>query len=385
MILGFYLFAKLKTVKWSERKIFHNGKAIKILMECLSAMKEIKIFKKENIFLEKYSHHEKENLKLITYFNIFNDSPKIFIELISIFAICAGIYFMIISGYQKGEIIASLGLVTGAAFRIIPSTTRIINSLNAIKINSPSIDLLHSELSKRNFNNNYSQIDNIKIESFENNIEFKNVYFGYDGKKNLFNNLSLEFKKKDKIFLYGESGSGKSSFIGLLIGLIKPSSGIVKIDGLDVYSEFEKFEKVFAYISQENFLLDESICYNITLSDKSEIDFEKFNKALKISSLFNFVNNLPDKENTVIGENASFISGGQRQRLAIARAIYFNAEILILDEATSEIDSATEKEILNNILNEYQNRTVIIISHNKSNMEFCKKLFKIENGNLIKI
>lgn len=385
MILGFYLFAKLKTVKWSERKIFHNGKAIKILMECLSAMKEIKIFKKENLFLEKYSHHEKENLKLITYFNIFNDSPKIFIELISIFAICAGIYFMIISGYQKGEIIASLGLVTGAAFRIIPSTTRIINSLNAIKINSPSIDLLHSEFSIRNFNNNYSQVDNIKIKFFENNIEFKNVYFGYDVKKNLFNNLSLEFKKKDKIFLYGESGSGKSSFIGLLIGLIKPLSGVVKIDGLDVYSEFEKFEKIFAYVSQENFLLDESIYYNITLSDKSEIDFEKFNKALKISNLFNFVNNLPNKEDTTIGENASFISGGQRQRLAIARAIYFNAEILILDEATSEIDSATEKEILNNILNEYHNRTVIIISHNKSNMEFCKKSFKIESGNLIKI
>ena len=121
------------------------------------------------------------------------------------------------------------------------------------------------------------------------------------------------------------------------------------------------------------------------LTSKSEIDFEKFNKALKISNLFNFVNNLPNKEDTTIGENASFISGGQRQRLAIARAIYFNAEILILDEATSEIDSATEKEILNNILNEYHNRTVIIISHNKSNMEFCKKSFKIESGNLIKI
>ncbi len=385
MILGFYLFAKLKTVKWSEKKIFHNGKAIKILMECLSAMKEIKIFKKENIFLEKYSYHEKENLKLITYFNIFNDSPKIFIELVSIFAICASIYFMIVSGYQKGEIIASLGLVTGAAFRIIPSTTRIINSLNAIKINSPSIDLLHSELSKRNFNNNHSQTNNLKIESFQNKIEFKDVCFGYEGKENLFNDLSLEFKKKDKIFLYGESGSGKSSLISLLIGLIKPSSGEVKIDGRNVYTEFKKFEKVYAYISQENFLLDESICYNITLSDNSEIDFEKFNKALKISSLYNFVNNLPDKENTVIGENASFISGGQRQRLAIARAIYFNAEILILDEATSEIDSSTEKEILKNILKEYQNRTVLIISHNKLNMEFCEKLFKIENGNLIKI
>tara|TARA_B100000989_G_scaffold77723_1_gene55210 strand:- start:2031 stop:3746 length:1716 start_codon:yes stop_codon:yes gene_type:complete len=385
MIIGFYLFAKLKTVNWSKEKIFHNGKAIKVLMECLSAMKEIKIFKKENIFLEKYTYHEKRNLRLITFFNIFNDSPKILIELVSIVAICAGIYFMIISGYQKGEIIASLGLVTGAAFRIIPSTTRIINSLNAIKINSPSIDLLHAELNDKNSIKNISSENLIKNNEFKKNIFFKNVSFGYVGKQKLFSKLSFELNKKDKIFLFGESGSGKSTFIGLLIGLIKPIEGKVEIDGQNIYEKFDNLDKIFAYISQENFLLDDTISYNITLSDKNKVDIQKFIKALKVSNLYNFVSDLPDKENTVIGENAAFISGGQRQRLAIARAIYYDAEILILDEATSEIDSDTEKKILANVFREYEDRTLIIISHNKSNVKNCKKYFKIENQGIIEI
>ena len=385
MIFGFYLFAKVKTIKWSEKKIFHNGKAIKILMECLSAMKEIKIFKKENLFLEKYSYHEKENLKLITYFNIFNDSPKIFIELVSISGICIGIYFMISSGYQKNEIIASLGLITGAAFRIIPSTTRIINSISTIKINSPSINLLYDELNKRKQIKSFSSSTNDKINQFKNSIKFKNLFFGYQGKKNLFEDLNLEIKKNDKIFLYGDSGSGKSSLIGLLIGLIKPDAGEIEIDGNNVYNEFDNFQKVYGYVSQENFLLDESIVYNITLDDKDKIDLKKFEKAIKISNLKNFINHLPDKENTIIGENAAFISGGQRQRIAIARAIYFDPEILILDEATSEVDGPTEAKIFQSIMEEYNDKTVVVVSHNKTNMRYCEKYFNIENRKLIKI
>ena len=192
--------------------------------------------------------------------------------------------------------------------------------------------------------------------------------FEYETKKNfiIFKNINLKIKKNSKVCILGKTGSGKSTFVDLVIGLLKPNKGIVLVDENNIEDFLESWQNKISYVPQTTFLTDTTILENITFGvSKKNIDFEKVDKAIKIACLKNTINNFPDKLQTKIGERGAILSGGQAQRLGLARAFYRDFEILILDEATNALDIETENLIYSNMKTELANKTIFSITHNR--------------------
>ena len=350
----FYIFAKIKTIQWSKKRIFHSGLSMKTLMESLSSIKEIKVFKKENFFIENFSLNNKKVLHFRRMFSTFNESPRIILEAASVLAITVAIIVMFNGGEEKKEILAMVGIFAAAGLRLLPSTSRIISSINEIKNNLPSMDLIIEEFKLEKINSNNISTENIT--DFNHEIKFNNVSFSYsDEKKPVIKDLSFSLIKGTVNAIVGQSGSGKSTILNLILGFVEPNKGELTIDGKNIANKtFSK--NFFGYVSQEILLLDNSVKFNISFGDEN-IDEEKLAKSIKVAQLENFIKKLEHGIDTNIGEKGFSISGGQRQR--IATTIYQNPKILILDEATSELDEENEDKIINDLIKLYQDKTII--------------------------
>ena len=284
-----------------------------------------------------------------------------------------------ISIYNFETAIITISVLLVSFIKILPSISRIVVQLSILKNGQRAAENLYEDLNIKVDEDEYKNYDNRKLD-FQNSIEFKNISFSYDN-KNIIDNFNLHIKKGEKIFIYGDSGSGKSTLVNLLMGLIKPTNGVITFDEKDIFFNLKQARKKIGYVPQEFLILNDTIKNNIAFGlYEEEIDEVKLNKAIKNSSLSQFVNDLPNKENQNIGEKGSTLSGGQRQRIAIARALYNEPEILIMDEATSAIDSKTENEIIEDILKiKNSNLTIIVISHNLSLKKFFDKHLELKN------
>jgi ABC-type bacteriocin/lantibiotic exporter with double-glycine peptidase domain len=218
--------------------------------------------------------------------------------------------------------------------------------------------------------------------NFKNHIKFENLSFKYKNtQKFIFKNLNLILKKNSMIGILGPSGSGKTTFVNLITGLIKPCDGKILIDDKqDINNDIFSWQSKIGYVPQSIFLFDGTIEENVSFgSDTENIDQVKLLNAIKLSQLDKFINEQKDGLKTLIGENGAKISGGQIQRIGIARSLYRNNEILILDESTNSLDEETEKKFFKSLINLKGNRTIIIISHNKENLKNCDKIYNIKD------
>ena len=223
-----------------------------------------------------------------------------------------------------------------------------------------------------------------KINSFKNDIEFENVYFKYDGSsKNSLENINIIIKKGETIALVGKSGSGKTTFSNLLLRYYNPSKGKILIDNNDVILiDKSSLRDIMSVVTQEPILFNDSIKNNISYGSSDKLE-KKIEAAAKIANADIFIDSLEGKYNAIIGERGTKLSGGEKQRLSIARAVYKNPDILILDEATSSLDSESEKQVQKAINNLIKDRTVIIIAHRLSTIRNCDKIIVFDNGEII--
>ena len=213
----------------------------------------------------------------------------------------------------------------------------------------------------------------------------KDINFKYpESKEYLFQNLNLKINKNSIVGIQGESGSGKSTLIDLILGFLEPSSGKIYVDQLNVGKNIEIWQKNLSFVPQKPFILDDTIKNNIIFGDKN-INQDLLENSVKNSGCQNFVNNLDEKLNFRVGERGNKLSGGQIQRIAIARALYNNTQILIFDEFTSALDNETEVEILEQINRLKMNKTIIISSHKISTLKICDEVFSIKNKKIIKV
>ena len=281
-----------------------------------------------------------------------------------------------------------LGFFSATFIRLTPSAYRIISSLQRIKFTQKILNSLSKNLEyfekikiKKNEIKISNNDDNIQIKD---KIVIKNIKFSYNSKKKLFEDLSLEIKIGETIGIFGDSGSGKSSFVNLFTGLLKPEKGKILINNKDINSNIYFWRKSIGYVPQNIFLIDDTLEKNISLdfNNKSK-SFKRLSECLMQSELEKFINSLPNGVNTPVGERGSRISGGQLQRVGIARALYNNPEILIFDESTSALDRETELEILKNIYKFKDKKTMIIITHKKELLKNCDKIYKLENGKFL--
>jgi len=359
-----------------------DGLTRSFMQEALQNLLVIKSFGNENSIIDNSTKLQKNNFKL----TVKRNNISIIANICFYIAITAGYYFALVWGAIKisqgimspGVLIAILQLVgqfqvpfrelSGLLpqyYSMIASAERIIeleNLPNEVEFNDITIDCKKI----------YQDISEISI---------NNVTFAYD-KENILENASLNIKKGDFIAIVGTSGIGKSTLLKLILGIIMPKGGTISFNMKDNSKiEMDKHTRaMFAYVPQGNMILSGTIRDNIIFS-KMDIDDEQVIKAAQISEIWEFIDSLPQKLDTLIGEKGLGLSEGQIQRIAIARAVLHNSPILLLDEATSALDEKTEWMVLNN-LKSLKAKTCIVISHKRAAIDVCDKSICIENGKI---
>lgn len=282
--------------------------------------------------------------------------------------------------------VATLALFLAASSRFVPAMLRIqqaaLTIRNSLGTALPTLQL-YEEISE--FTNRDPQESSETFLLSNSAIEITDVSFNYQGEKNfVISNINLVVKKGQFVALVGPSGSGKSTVVDLLLGLLTPTQGVVKIMGLRPKDAIVQYPGLIGYVPQNVYLKHGTIAENVALGfSSSEISSAQIHKSLVQAKLEEYVNTLPERENTILSEEGKTISGGQRQRLGIARALYTDPEILVLDEATSALDGATENEISAEIVGLKGSKTVVVIAHRLSTIRHADMIFYLEDGKII--
>ena len=384
--LAYLKFSQKKLTKLGDERQIHDALRIQHLKQGLMGIKEIKISGNENEFLSIFDVHNLKSIKTRSDQHFWTGIPRFVLEFIVVLAFIGLSFLAVSQGYQIKNLLPVIGLFAVASFRLLPSVSKIIQSENNIRFGYPSLKLLSEEFKniKKKETIVYQESKNNKPLDFE-NLNLSKVTFKYPkSKTNVLENINLEIKKGDKIAIVGESGSGKSSFIDIVSGLIEPSSGEIKLNGKKINLNNKNWFDIISYVPQFTFLTDDTIIRNIAFGIKDkDIDTSKIKKILSVVELNDFVKDSNKGLETMIGEQGTRISGGQKQRLGIARALYTNFQILFLDESTSALDLETENKIFENLSNYLKNKTLIMVSHRPSILSNFKKIFATNKGNLI--
>lgn len=356
----------------------HSAELLKWLNQGLGSVKETTVMGKKSFFINRCCNAYDKYGQAHAKYQFLTQLPRMFIEILAVGGLLLLVVFKLSLGSNPAEIVPLLGAISLAAFRLMPSATRIISYSNNIQYFLPVLNMIYDDLRAAVNQKVNIDVDSHKKLAFQNKITFQNLEFSYSGTdRKVLSGVSFEIKKGDFVGIIGQSGAGKTTFVDILLGLFCPTEGKILIDGIDVQSDIDGWRKNLAYVPQSIYLIDGSIKENIALGvDASDVDIELLNRVIGMAELTEFVNNLPDGIETSVGERGVMLSGGQRQRIGIARALYQQPDILILDEATSALDNDTEKSITDTILNLKGEITIISIAHRLSTLVDCD--YKLE-------
>tara|TARA_B100000768_G_C11280829_1_gene378503 strand:+ start:180 stop:1895 length:1716 start_codon:yes stop_codon:yes gene_type:complete len=381
--LIYYFSSKIYIYKLGIKRLQFDQKRIFTLIQSLSSFKEIKLFNKESFFISVFNNRNTAYYDVLKKIQVINQIPRHYFELSAVI----GLVIFIISSISKegnlNNLVAVLSVFLLAAFRLIPSSNRIISHIQAIKYASVSIDFLFNELNKINTHSLTENRVNTLF-NFEKSIVIKNISYSYPNTNvKAIDKINLKIPQNSFVGIIGESGSGKSTFIDTLIGFIHPDAGTITIDNIDIHKSTSKWMSNIGYVPQTIYLSDSSLRNNIAFGiDDDNINDDYIWEAIKNAELLNFVNSLSEGIYTNVGEGGSKLSGGQRQRIGIARALYNNPQFLVFDEGTSALDVATEKSIINTILKFKNNKTIIMIAHRHSTLSECDMILEFNESKM---
>ena len=359
-----------------------------IIYESFGSIKDLKILNKENQIISFFNKNINIYEKNLLHFTYFEKLPRIFLELFSVIIICLICIFYLNFGQDYKVLIPTLSLFAISFMRFAPAFSSVTTSIYYMKLFEPTINLIFSELKNientnidnlRNSNNELGKLSNDLGKNF---IFLNNITFSYPDSKLLpIKNITMNIKKGSIVGITGQSGAGKSTLFHLMLGLLTPQQGNIFYNGKDIFTDISAWRKEVGYISQNIYLLDGSIKKNITFNFSNEnIDDLKLNHSIKVSGLEDRINKLKNGLDSEVGVDGLKFSGGEKQRIAIARAIYQNPNILFMDESTSALDDETEEFIISNLFNAFKDKTIIIIAHRQSTINRCNVVWNLKNG-----
>ncbi len=384
----FYLLIKKKLTFLTKKTQLNKARMIEIITHSVSSFKENLILRIRRNISENYF----KELKSIEDYNLFSNFilkiPRIFLEFLAISGILFVTFLFIYFEKSTLEIIPLLTLLVTSLLRMIPSFNGITSSVGNLRINRVKFKEITDD-----FSNQEKYLENFISENkndselidFKNDIQLKNISFKYENTdRKIIDKISFQIKKGQSIGIIGQTGSGKSTLVDLILGVLEPNEGEILIDGSNLnYKNLSSWHRNIGYIPQDLFLINDTIKKNIALGISDEkIDVEKLDRAVKISNLGNFISKLEKKLDTKVGERGIKISGGEKQRVSIARAFYNKPNIIVMDEATSSLDNNTEKEFMKSIETIKNNSTLIIIAHRLTTVKNCDIIYLVADGKI---
>lgn len=351
----------------------------KEILQTFEGIREVKILKKEFFFNKKFFRINKLEANNNFLRDLLLQVPRVITELIVVSSIISLIYIMVSLDYEKSKILIFISIAALASVRLMPSAIRIIGSLQRLKYSQPLNEILIKEL-KSNINREIRYIEKptTKYLPFKDKISFSDVSFCYVKNNPVINKLNFKIKKNSCFGIVGESGSGKSTITDLIMGLLNPTSGKIKIDNQFLDKNINLWQNNISYVSQSPFFLNDTIENNIAFGlSQNKINKKLIVEVSKKAQIFDHINQLKQKFQTKIGEKGINFSGGQLQRIAIARALYRKSDVLILDEATNSLDYKSELMFFEFLKKLKKSLTIIIISHKSENLNICDQVLKI--------
>ena len=372
-------FSKNRLFNWGLQRQKYQKDINKNIFENFLNVKEIKILNKEKFFSNRFINLDKYLANIEFKTDILLQFPRVIIEVLCVMVICFVIYISL-SFFSLNEIVILVSIYAASVVRLMPSATRISASIQRIVFFKPLINLISKEYKLKLNNNIYK--DTKYLTNFK-KLKLSNVSFNYNQSINILSNINLEINKNTISCFVGKNGSGKTTLINIISGLLAPTKGKV------FYNENSNLNKnslKFGYVAQNINLIDDTIKNNIIFGNNvKKFEIKNFINSVKQSGINDFIKKLPKKFNTFVGDRGIKISGGQAQRIGIARALYNNPDIIILDEFNSNLDALSEQKIIKNFIKLKKSKTILIITHKKSIIKFCDNAFLIKDKKLIKI
>jgi len=396
------IFLKLtqKKMTWYGTKALHHRRLMmQAIMQGLGGFKDAKVLNRESYFLGVFGNHANRILRFDLWNSILRALPVRIIEMLALGGVLFIAVSMILQGRDPETIVPTIALFGAAVMKLKPSIFQLIDQVNNIRFNKHSIEEIWYDLNRLEnlYNHKKGEEEKFRFERLKSSeadrsllhlkhaIDLNNVSFVYpDSLLPAVKNVSLTIRKNSAVAFVGESGAGKTTIVDVILGLLKPQKGTIEVDGQNVYSCTEQWQKNIGYVPQEIFLLDDTIRHNICFGiPDDEIDEERLQTAIKTAQLTELIHNLESGDQTKVGERGIRLSGGQRQRIGIARALYHNPQVLVMDEATSALDNITERFVIDAIERLKGEKTIIMIAHRLTTVENCDTIYLMKNARVV--
>lgn len=389
---GFQLAVKKKIEIHSRIAQTHRMLMIKAIQQGLGVIKELRILRREKNFIRTLEFSQRELVKSFQFQAILQKITGPYMEFVAVFGLLAITLMLVLGGKRPESVAPILALFAVSFVKLKANINQVINNINLIRFGVISIGPVYNDLKSLEGdveNRPFSAVDSGKRGSSASKglcrgIRVENVWYRYPGGgEYALQNVSLQVPKGACIALVGETGSGKTTLVDVILGLLEPESGRITVDDEDIQKNLLGWQTNIGYIPQFIYLTDDSIRRNIALGiDDAAIDEKQLNQSLRAAQLEPFVQRLSKGLDTIIGERGIKLSGGQRQRIGIARALYHNPDVIIMDEATSALDNATEKAVVSAINRLRGEKTIIMIAHRLSTVKNSDTMYFMNNGRI---
>lgn len=382
VVLVFHSFIRRRLSLWGETRQHFDACRLQYLQQGLGGVKEAKLLGRESDFVNQYDKQNVASLSISEKLGTLAELPRLVLELLLVLSIACVMMSVLAQGKSAEVLLQTIGLFAAAAFRLMPSVNRILGAMQNLRYSSPCIFTLHREV--KLLAEGIVVCDGKKV-GYKDKIVLHNVSYRYaDAQYDALDSISLIIHQGASIGIIGQSGAGKSTLVDVILGLLTPCVGMIRVDDIDIQTRLRSWQDQIGYVPQTIFLTDDTLRRNIAfgLSD-DQIDDVAVNKAIKSAHLDEYILSLPLGVETFVGERGVRLSGGQRQRVGIARALYHNPKVLVLDEATSSLDTAVEKEVMDDINALQGEKTLIIVAHRLSTLEKCDYIYRLEKGKIV--
>ena len=391
LYLAIVLFGK-KTLKKNSQIINEEqNKIVFNLQNGLGAFRDIILDKTQEYYISIFAKANLNKARREAINNIIQNSPRYILEGVGIILVVVLIIFwnyFLDNSNKILEVFPILAALAIGAQKILPLINNLYLNFSIFKGNVYQIDEVINVLNRYEEKQKIKKLVKEKEINFKNLISFNNVDFSYENKKEyILENINLEIKKGSKVGIIGKSGEGKSTFLDLLMGLLEPKNGTVCVDGIKLSPEtLISWQSKISHVPQKLFLSDSSFLENIAFGRSiKDIDLKKIELVSKKAQLHEFIMSLKDRYHEQIGERGIKLSGGQIQRVGLARSLYKNSEIIIFDEATNSLDTETERLIMEELYSLEKNLTIIIVAHRLNTLSKCDVIFEVKNKKIIKL